>query len=137
MWKVALTLWFSVVTLIGHGHCCCTDAKTVVSPSAAIQSNDPRPVEKSCCHRSVPAPEPEVPTKPIPAKKCPCERTATAAVVSPESSHEVAIDSKIFAIETRTTAGAGEVRSTTDSIRIAPFALSGRALLTAYSILRC
>jgi len=140
MGQLALTFWFTVATLFGPSLLCCCGPATAASPKAVAA---PKPL-KSCCGHAVAPTDPEpapAPTKEKP--KCPCQSkvSAEALLAGVESTDELATQSRTadaaFAelspipFDSIRTSG-GAVPSLPTSPR-----LSGRALLAAYSTLRC
>jgi hypothetical protein len=148
MCRIALTLWFTVTTLLGPGVCCCTFAGTSAGGHRTATSDQPVPVSKpakSCCRDGQqPAPCGEQGKQsPSRDKSCPCEHGKHLKSLPPtEKGDSISAHIKVLiesladflvpysmdlVVTTRTT-----------SAPRPPFSrLSGRDLLAAYSQLRC
>ncbi|MBX7104212.1 MAG: hypothetical protein K1X57_09025 [Gemmataceae bacterium] len=91
MVRVLTTIWFTFISLLGPGVCCCTLRAAGPSPD----ENDP-PAQRSCCCE-IPV-EDDKPASPAPTHDCPCKRTrevaqasvATNLAVSPIAGYVVA-----------------------------------------------
>ena len=148
MWQTALTAWFTLVTLVGPGLCCCSMATLTAAHTAKSQpaSTCLAKPANSCCEHDAP-PLFKVPGKPKPAtpKKCPCEQVKhyVAEALPGESPVGVELTTLLKWIEL------GLLNSYVEGSRVDPAAittldtsphvpkLAGRSLLASYSVLRC
>ena len=139
MGQLSLTVWFTLATLFGPSLLCCCHPANAVAPQAVAA---PKPV-KSCCQHAVAPTDSKPVSVPKEKPKCPClANTSADALPTAESSDELAAQ-----IRTADAAFAIVSPNPFDSIRSPDVAalhslptsppLSGRALLIAYSILRC
>ena len=132
MGQLALTFWFAIATLFGPSLLCCC---TAVPQLAAV----PKPVKSCCRHDSEPKPVPAPKDKP----KCPCQAKASADAlpIAVETSDDLAAHIRgtdaAFAQVSPIPFDAFHPRAGAAALSILPSPLSGRALLAAYSILRC
>lgn len=149
MGRVALTIWYTLTTLVGSGVCCCSFAATPTAPfqtNPADRSSPAGPV-KSCCHTD---PQPcgeHGKQNPDPSKpsKCPCEHGKQHATSLPPGGQEgtdlVAQLKLIEVLFVGFMAPSGfdlSPLATTDLGTSPPASkLAGRTLLAAYSVLRC
>ena len=146
MGRVALTLWFTLTTLLSPGVCCCNFAA-----SPPTQSPDPKPAPvtkatKSCCHKeALPGEDHGQPKhEPVKPPKCPCEhaKQVNALPVAGHANADISTDLRLldalfvgiplwveYDLEAPTPVLAGATQPV--------FRLAGRDLLTAYSMLRC
>jgi len=146
MGRVALTLWFSITTLLAPGACCCSFA---ASPQTEASATKPAPATKptkSCCHQETspcadhgkPKPEPVKPSK------CPCEHAKqvnslpVGGHANPDISVQLrlldtcSLDSPLW-VEHDLPALTSILTNTSQPV----FRLAGRDLLAVYSTLRC
>jgi hypothetical protein len=145
----ALTLWFTLATLLGPLVCCCSVAK---ASHARLAENQPEnrpaapPRAKSCCAKHTAAePAAVAPSvlrhDPQPAKpaKCPCEPTKRAVTSLPPKTAEP--PAKPAALDTEPPADLFADSRAAGSLRIKPvgsvYHLAGRDLLAVYSVLTC
>lgn len=138
MWQTALTFWFTIVTLIGPGVCCCSVA--VAKPTESAHPSKPA---KSCCERLAEPQQRPAEPKPDPAKKCPCERVkheATALTNEMVTSGEIAAGSNWAFLDPSSDVASGSAArrppaplGTSQSVPPA----AGRTLLALHSTLRC
>lgn len=138
MWQTGLTFWFTIVTLIGPGVCCCSVA--VAKPT---ESAHPSKTAKSCCERLADPQQMPAEPKPDPAKKCPCERVkheATAPTYEIAATGVIATGSTWLLLDASIEFGSGSSArrppaplGTSQSVPPA----AGRTLLALHSTLRC
>lgn len=146
MWHYVLTICFTITTLFGPSLCCCSLATTASlknSPSPTLVQSKPI---KSCCQpASCPSPDGEHDSSRQEKSKCPCGKTKVIADTLPTSAEsasnlgnqlrllciELACGSPVTVFEILTLED-GRFNSSP-----AVAHLSGRALLAAYSTLRC
>lgn len=149
MGRIALTLWFTITTLLGPWVCCCsfassphpanlarTDVKTV--PTA-------KPV-KACCHQEAPPCGEQDKQNPKPGNpsKCPCEHDKQAEALPPGGNATADFAAQLKLTDTLFVGLAGSFAFNFSTITsVSPdtsrpvVKLAGRDLLAAYSILRC
>jgi hypothetical protein len=142
MMKAVLTIWYALAVLHGPGVCCCS----WVTPKAhALPQKAPAPKRaKSCCSAHAPTTCETTPAGMPPANdppKCPCKPHKKAVDSTPGSviSAEVAASHRLA--EWVAVVLAPDL-STLDPSRTAAspchvHPLGGRALLSAYHLLRC
>ena len=146
MGRIALTLWFTLTTLLGPGVCCCNFAA-----SPPTQASDPKPppakkATKSCCHTEAPPGEDSSQPKPEPVKppKCPCEHAKHVNAL-PVAGHDKAdistdlrlLDATFVGIPIWPEYDLAAPTSILASGTQPAFRLAGRDLLAASSMLRC
>ena len=138
MWQTALTFWFTIVSLIGPGVCCCS-----VATAKPTEAAHPPKSAKSCCERLADPPQLPAEQKPEPAKKCPCERVkheATAPTDEIAATGEIAAGSIWSLLDPSCDVGSNfAARPSPEPIgpsQSVPSA-AGRTLLALYSTLRC
>ena len=137
MGQLALTLWFAVATLCGPSLLCCCHPATAAAPQAVAAQ---KPVKSCCRHDSDSKPVSAPSEKP----KCPCQAKASsdALPTAVETSDEVVVQFRgADAAFTQVSPIPFDISRTLDVPALESFPtsppLSGRALLAAYSILRC
>ena len=140
MGPLALTLWFAVATLFGPSLlCCCTPAHAAVPQAVAA----PNPVKSCCPHDTAPT-EPKSKPASKDKPKCPCQAKASTdalptAVETPDepAAQFRSADAAFFELSPIPFDGNRSLEVTVVRSVSASPPLSGRALLVAYSILRC
>jgi hypothetical protein len=140
MGHLSLTLWFTVATLFGPSLLCCCPPATAAAPIAVAA---PKPVKSCCNHDSAPT-DPKPVSAPKEKPKCPCQAKASADALSDavETSDEVAAQIRTADVAfAELSAIPFEAIRSHDTVAVqslrTPPPLSGRALLAAYSTLRC
>lgn len=148
MGRVALTVWYTLTTLVGPCVCCCSFAATPAAAQAAAAGPSlPASPVKSCCHTD---PQPcgeHGKQNPDPSKpsKCPCEHGKQHATSLPAGGQEGAdLVAQLKLIEVlfvgfMTPSGFDLSPFATTPLVTSPPASkpAGRTLLAAYSLLRC
>ncbi len=149
MGRLALTLWFTVTTLLGSGVCCCSFASSPHAAPTASAVGLPAPTgnrAKACCQREAPPcgePGKQIPEPGRPAK-CPCDHGKQVQTLSPGGQTHADLVAQLkwidgpvvgllapFAFDPSPTTSASA-----DTSPPGP-KLAGRDLLAAYSLLRC
>lgn len=149
MARVALTLWFTVTTLLGPGVCCCSFASSPHPATPSSASADPAraatPV-KPCCQREAPPCGEHGQQNPEPGKpsKCPCEHGKQVKTLPPggQANADFAaqlkwIDSLFVGLLACFAFDLGATASASPDTSPPVAKLAGRDLLAAYSLLRC
>lgn len=142
MGRFALTLWFTLTTLLGPGVCCCTVASA--KPTEAGEHSPTKPV-KSCCRDNTPPCCPDSQHHPEPGTpaKCPCEKgkqvTAlpSAATTSDLSAQLKLVDALFVGLPSSIAFDLFAPSSTPAAQLPSASGPFGRELLAAYSVLRC
>ncbi len=148
MCHIALTLCFTITTLLGPEVCCCSFSSTQrpATPTADRQQTPITKRVKSCCQQEVPPcgdngkPNPE-PGKP---SKCPCEHDKPVKTLAANgtTTADLAAQLKlldvlcVWLLTSFTFESPAITASAADTSPPVP-KLAGRDLLAAYSLLRC
>jgi hypothetical protein len=142
--KTTLTLWYALAVLIGPAACCCS--WVTAKAHAAVPQKAPAPKRvKACCSAPVgnsPEAQPAGKTPAHDPAKCPCKgqkkvvdsAPSPAAAPDPSAAHRLAEWVAVAVVPVL--APSALVATRTDSLA-GPPPLGGRALLSAYHILRC
>ncbi len=140
MGQLALTLWFAVTTLFGPSLLCCCHPAVAAAPQAVA---GPKSVKSCCQHDAAPTEHQPAPA-PKEKPKCPCQAKASADALptAVETADEVAaqfrgIDAAFHQLAPIPFDGIRSLEAAAVQSFPASPPLSGRALLVAYSILRC
>lgn len=143
MGRVALTLWFTITTLLGPGVCCCSFA--TAKPTAAGERPSAKPV-KSCCdrHDSPCCPDGRKHREPGEPSKCPCEKGKQVTAVPPAATTTTDLSAQLKLFDALFVSllscsafdlpAVDSVFADTSPPAVQP---AGRELLAAYSLLRC
>ena len=143
MWRLALTFWFTVTTLLGPGVCCCSFASATPNDAGGRSSATSA---KSCCDQSTPpcgsdGKHNQEPGKP---SKCPCEKGKQVNTLPPAGTTTTdfaaqvkLIDSLFVGLLLPYSLNLGAITSATADTSQPITRLAGRDLLAAYSLLRC
>lgn len=146
MWHPVLTLCFTITTLFGPSLCCCGLATPAnLKNSSSPISAQTKPI-KSCCQPApCPSADGEQDSSHQEKSKCPCGKTKVIADTLPtnaESANDLGNQLRLLCIELACgfpvkvcDSQIHEVGRFNSSPAVAQ--LSGRALLAAYSTLRC
>jgi hypothetical protein len=148
MKTVALTLWFTLTTLLGPGVCRCSlAAATADLPIAGQPEKAPRPVKSCCEHKSAPAgtkidratqsePHQSQPHKP---SECPCESEKQVTSLPPKGLAAASVEllAGFDALPSAGLSASHVIVSVRPAPDRCPSPLAGRDLLAAYSVLRC
>lgn len=142
--KATLTLWYALAVLVGPWACCCS--WVTAKAHAAVPQKAPAPKRvKACCSAPVEAPPAAHPTDKTPAHdpaKCPCKghkrvvdsTPGSAAAFDPSASHRLA---EWVTVAVVPALGPSAFDAPRTDPPVGPPPLGGRALLSAYHILRC
>jgi len=146
MGRIALTLWFTITSLVGPGVCCCSfaaakpaaDSPTQAEPNHAVQ-----PAKPCCQHEASPC-DSRSNSNPDPVKPCPCSHDKQVYSLPSDGDAIAGLSAqlKLFdalfvgflapvAFDHSTPASANS--NTSQPV----LRLAGRDLLSAYSLLRC
>ncbi len=149
MWRLALTFWFTVTTLLGPGVCCCSFASSPHASTSASEGGQAAlaatPV-KSCCDQNSPpcCPDGKHNQEPGKPSKCPCEKGKQVNTLPPAGSTTTdfaaqlkLIDSLFVGLLLPYLLALGPITAATSDTSQPVVRLAGRDLLAAYSILRC
>lgn len=149
MSRVALTLWFTITTLLGPGVCCCSFASSLRSATPVSSEGQPAPATKpvkACCHQDAPPCGDHGKPKPEPGKpsKCPCEHGKQAKPLPPSGSATADLTFHLRLLDTLFVGAllwvdpdlAVPTPAVADTSRTVT-KLAGRDLLAVYSLLRC
>ena len=140
MWRSAITLWFTFAAALGPSLCCCDFTVAAEPVNGTVPQSSASAPAKSCCKIDLGLAE----DKPLPPAKekpqCPCRHFKEAAEALP-TLEEVA-DERSLPTEFPfwSPVPFHELRASEIGVpQFHPTAYppSGRALLAAYSILRC
>ena len=146
MWHFVLTLCFTITTLFGPSLCCCG----LATPASLKNSSSPisaqtKPI-KSCCQlASCPSPDGEQDASHQEKSKCPCGKTKaiadtvwTGAVSASDLGNQLRLMSIELACGFPVKVCDSQIHEVGRFVSSpAVGLLSGRALLAAYSTLRC
>lgn len=149
MWRIALTFWFTITTLLGPGVCCCSFASSPhpVNPAHTDVKTVPaaKPV-KPCCHQEAPPCGEQDKQNPEPGKpsKCPCEHDKQVKTLPPSGNATADLAAQLKLTDTLFVGLAGSfafdfgtiTSASADTSRLV-VKLAGRDLLAVYSLLRC
>ena len=143
MWQFAFTLWFSFAAFMGPSLCCCEVSQFLMSRVGNHSDSTPLKPHKCCCNTE-PASCDERPATPHKeSPNCPCKHLppAMAQALSADVSTETGaqVFGWEFGLACWTSHSKSEAGSIAKAASDAPSVhrLSGRALLTTYSILLC
>ncbi|VTU01452.1 unnamed protein product [Gemmataceae bacterium] len=146
MGRVALTLWFTITTLLGPGVCCCNFATSPPTQSPDLKPAPVTKATKSCCHKEAlqDVDHGRQKHEPVKPSKCPCEhaKRVNALPVAGQANADISTDLRLLDtlfvgippwvehdLEAPTPVLAGATQPVSR--------LAGRDLLAAYSTLRC
>lgn len=146
MWHYVLTICFTITTLFGPSLCCCSLATTAnlknSSSPTLVQS---KPIKSCCQPASCPSPDGEHDSSHHEKSKCPCGKTKaiadtllTSAETASDLGNQLRLLNTVLACGFPVTVF--EILTLEDGrFNSSPAVahLSGRALLAAYSTLRC
>ena len=146
MWQFVLTVCFTITTLFGPSLCCCSLAPTASLKNTSSPISAKTEPVKSCCQpMSCPSPDGEQDSSRQEKSKCPCGKTKVIADTLPtsvETASDLGNQLRLMCIEL---ACGFPVKVCDNQVHdVGRFVsspavghLSGRALLAAYSTLRC
>ncbi|CAN5468486.1 hypothetical protein BH11PLA2_BH11PLA2_20980 [soil metagenome] len=145
MFRVALTLCFTLTTLLGPGVCCCSFAAFAHTNPVSTSGDHltTKPI-KSCCEQQTPPCGDHDKQKPGKPSKCPCEHGKQVTSLPPDAASTADFVAQIRLLDTLFVFLFVQVEyalstlASSITLKFEPVSrLAGRDLLTAFCLLRC